>query len=192
MKDFISVVDVAVATASHAVLMMTGVVRMEVRWAEVIPTLSIASRIPHPESPALAAYVDVTGDQPGHGLLLFELADALVLCDLMLGRPVGEGQSLGEMENSALQELANIVTSSYVNAIADYLDCVLHPHPPAFAYDMAGAIVQQTLCACAQLQSQAFSIATKFLYDDRSMDGLFLYIPDEVNGKYLERVDACG
>lgn len=191
MKNFNEVVKSAVTTASNAVLMMTGSVHMAIRWAEVIPTLSIASRIENPEAPSVAAYIDVTGDFPGHGLLLFEISDALVLCDLMLGRKTGERQQIDELENSALLELANIVGSSYVNAIADFLGCALHPNPPAFAYDMAAAIVQQTLCACANLQFETYSIATSFVYQQRSMNGLFLFIPDQEIAAMTERNEAC-
>lgn len=191
MKEFQKVVEAAVKTASDAVLMMTGAVHMEIRWAEVIPALSIASHIQHPEAPAIAAYINITGDMPGHGLLLFEEADACLLCDLMLGRTAGEGTLMGDLEHSALLELANIVTSSYVNAIANYNDCSLHPHPPAFAFDMAGAIVEQTLSACADLQNQTYSIATMFMFQDRSMNGLFLYIPDETGRKEQISVDTC-
>ncbi len=179
MQGFDVIARLAVDTASDAVYILTGAVRMEVRWAEVIPTLRIASRIQHPEAPATAAYVNITGDIPGHGLLLFELADALLLCDLLLGQTEGCAKEMGELETSALLELANIVTSSYINAIADYEGCSLYPSPPAFAFDMAGAILQQTLCACAHLQTQTYSIATRFIYHHRCMDGLFLYIPDD-------------
>ena len=178
MTDFKQVVELAVQSASDALLKLTGLVHMETRWAEIVPTLSITDRLEHLETPALAAYIDVSGGQTGRGLFLVNSADAMILADLIIGRTVGETTSFGELELSALLEMANIVTSSYINAIADYLGCILNPNPPAFACDMAGAILQQTICACAAVQSNTFCVATKLTYTDHDIDGLFLYFPD--------------
>ncbi len=178
MNEFEHVVELAVKSASDALLQLTGSVHMETRWAEILPTLSIAGRVEHPETRSLAAYIDISGEQPGRGLLLINADDAMILVDLVLGKTPGETTDFGELELSALLEMANIVTSNYINAIADYLGCTLHPNPPAFACDMAGAILQQTICACAAVQSSTFCVATRMTYTGHDIDGLFLYFPD--------------
>lgn len=179
--EFLKVAKLGLANAAKAVrILLSDSISMNVVWAGSMPMSQFGDVAGNPEDMVIGAYVRVTGNMPGHSLLVFARQDALVLSDLALCQPIGTTTELGEMEESIVQEIANILTSSYLTAIADYYHFTLLPDPPLTAIDMAGAIVQNVLLNSGQLDSETLSIVTKFRIKNKTMNGFFLYIPETI------------
>lgn len=100
-----------------------------------------------PELPVLASYVTFGGDAEGQLLILFRpdsietIADYLP-AEALRGLTPDETPSMVE---SILLEIANVVGSSVLNAVADGSGLRISPTPPVLVRDMAGAILGSAL-----------------------------------------------
>lgn len=181
LRSFLAAAKSGVKKASVAVDQMSAsAVRLDVISAGVAPTSTLAEIVGNPEDSVVGVYIEVTGDIPGHALLVFSCDGALPLVDMLIGQPIGTAKEMGDMEKSVIQEVGNIVTSSYLNALSDYYSCSLLPSPPSVAVDMASAVVDSVLINTGHFDEDTVSIVTRFAGSDLTLRGFFLYIPEIV------------
>lgn len=176
---FLRLAEEGLANAARSLeILLSHRLQMDVLWVGSVPTARLSELSGNPEDLVVGAYVHVNGDLPGHALLLFPLANALKLADLALGQPVGTSCELGQMEESVVQEVANILTSSYITALADHHGIALLPDPPLTAVDMAAAMVDNVLLNSGQFEPETLGIVTRFRSASEVVDGFFLYVPE--------------
>lgn len=181
LGSFMMVAKSGVKKAAEALRTMSAsAVRLEVISAGVSPTSRLSEVAGNPEDLVIGVYIGVEGEMPGHALLLFPYECALALVDMVTGREVGSTSHVDEMEQSVLQEIGNIVTASYLNALSDYYRCVLLPTPPSLAVDMCAAVIDSVLLNTGRFEEDTISVVTKFAGVKRSLRGFFLYIPELV------------
>jgi len=181
LSSFHTAARSGVKKASQAVAAMSASeLRLDVISAGVAPTSRLAEVAGSPEDLVVGVYITVSGDIPGHALLVFPYESALLLADILLGRPLGTTTRLDDMETSLVQEVGNIVTSAYLNALSDFYRCSLMPSPPGLAVDMAAAVIDSVLLNTGRFDEDTISIVTKFTGVRRSLRGFFLYIPEIV------------
>jgi chemotaxis protein CheC len=179
LSSFHTAARSGVKKACQAVSAMSAsALRLYVISAGVAPTARLAEIAGDPEDLVVGVYITVSGDIPGHALLVFPYQSALLLTDILLGRPPGSTAHLDEMEQSVIQELGNIVTSSYLTALSDFYRCTLMPSPPGLAVDMAAAVIDSVLLNTGRFDEDTINIVTKFTGAQRSLRGFFLYIPE--------------
>ena len=108
--------------------------------------------------------------------LLDEESARKLLSDMMLGQEVGN--LTDELPMSAMMEVGNIISSSYLNALSFFSNLTIIPSTPAFAYDMAGAILGTILYEVSELSDQVLLIETDFLGNGEAIRGHFFVLPD--------------
>ena len=123
-------------------------------------------------------FLRVYGKAPGNILFLMPRENAFYLVDDLMGRPHGTTQALEPMDESALKEVGNILTGSYLNAFFHFTNISMIPSIPSLAIDMAGAILNVVLVQLGQMGDKAMVIETKFLAEDDSVNGHFFLVPD--------------
>ncbi len=84
-------------------------------------------------------YLAVDGDITGSIMFLLEKDSAMHLVGKLMGMPTSEDGTFSEMEISALQEIGNIITGSYLNSLSAMTGLKIIPSIPALSIDMAGA-----------------------------------------------------
>ncbi|RME41161.1 MAG: hypothetical protein D6788_01810, partial [Planctomycetota bacterium] len=112
--------------------------------------------------------------------------DALKLADLLLGREVGTGTAIGDMERSCLEETGNIITSAFVNSWATWLDVRIGPSSPSFVLDLPQAVLQSVISEQAALGDEIFFARTDFLVDDQWLEWVFLLLPSPSAMRLIE------
>lgn len=179
LSDFHTAARSGVKKAAEAVSMMSSsALRLDVISAGVAPTARLSEIAGNPEDLVAGVYITVEGELPGHALLVFPYESALSLVDILMSKPSGTTKRLGEMEESVIQEIGNIVTSSYLTALSDFYRCSLLPSPPSVAVDMAAAVIDSVLLNTGRFDEDTISIVTKFAGVRKSLRGFFLYIPE--------------
>lgn len=179
LSDFHTAARSGVRKAAEAISAMSAsAVRLDVISAGVAPTARLSEVAGNPEDLVVGVYITVTGDVPGHALLVFPYESALALVDILMSKPVGATRRMDEMEESVIQEVGNIVTSSYLTALSDFYRCDMLPSPPSVAIDMAAAVIDSVLLNTGKFDEDTISIVTKFAGVRRSLRGFFLYIPE--------------
>ena len=142
------------------------------------------------ESLVLGAYLTISGDITGHVMLLFPERRALECVDLMCGQPAGTTTEPDELAESAIGELGNIVGSAFVNALADDLNLILHPSPPAILHDMAIALVQTVYAEVLSQGGDVVMMDAVFEDEKGRTAGLLIVAPDPVSSERLQGVAA--
>lgn len=163
---------------------------MNVPRVALVPIEDVPDLVGGPESLIVAVFLRVYGKAPGNILFLMPRENAFYMVDDLMGRPHGTTQSLDEMDISALKEVGNILTGSYLNAFFHFTHISMLPSIPAFAMDMAGAILNVVLVQLGQMGDHAMVIETKFLAEDDSINGHFFLVPDP--GSLSTLVKAVG
>jgi len=130
-----------------------------------------------PETVVAAVFLRVEGDVPGSLFFLMDLATARRLLSALLGASPGEG-GFNEMESSALQEIGNILSGSYLSSLADLTGLRLQPSIPALAIDMAGALLSVGLHEVGRFGDMALVIDTTFAEGEDVLDSHFVLIPE--------------
>ena len=119
-------------------------------------------------------YLGVQGDIKGSILFLLEKESAQKLVERLLGTP-SSGDELSEMEQSALKEIGNIITASYLNSLSTLTNLVIYPSVPALSIDMAGAILSVSAIEFGTMGDKLLLIQTQFF---EGLDGYFILVPD--------------
>ena len=151
---------------------------MNVPKVSLIPIEEVPDLVGGPDSLIVAIFLRVYGKAPGNILFLMPKKNAFYLVDDLMGRPHGTTQTLDAMDESALKEIGNILTGSYLNSFFHFTNISMIPSIPSLAIDMAGAILNVVLVQLGQMGDHAMVIETKFLAEDDSVNGHFFLVPD--------------
>lgn len=121
-------------------------------------------------------YLVVEGDISGSIMFLLEENSAKTLVGKLMGTtPTDEGFS--EIEISALKEIGNIITGSYLSSLSTLTGLKIIASIPDISIDMAGAILSVPAIEFGTLGDKILLIATEFT-DDVKLEGYFILVPD--------------
>ena len=148
-------------------------VDMTVPAVNIVPFDDIFSKI-GVEEVVIGVIVRVLGDTPGNILFTLEKEVALKIISSLIGQ---HQEQITEIGNSALCEIGNIISSSYMNAIAKLTNLLLMPSVPAVTLDMMGAILSTTFIESGQFDEYVLDLETQFLQENQKISGHFYYIP---------------
>ncbi|HEY3274673.1 MAG TPA: chemotaxis protein CheW [Methanocella sp.] len=127
----------------------------------------------------------------GYLYTIFSERSAANIVDTLLGQPQGTTTVIGEMEQSAIMEVGNILASSFCDAIAEFLGIVLLPSPPNFVNDMVSAIIQSSLIEISMIADDAILFRTDLTDEQQIFDGYVILFPNpEMLDRMLSILDA--
>lgn len=106
------------------------------------------------------------------------LIDNLLNPDRAAADKKSEGEALTEMELSAITEVGNILTSSYLNAISELLNKRIGTSVPFLSIDMAGAILSVPAIEFSKVSDKVLFVESNFKFDNIDTRGYFLLVPD--------------
>ena len=93
-----------------------------------------------------------------------------------------EKAQVTEIGASALQELGNILSGSYLSALSDFTKLNIYPSVPALCVDMVGAIISFGLVELSQISDYVIVIDTAINEEEmgngKSVHGHFFLLPD--------------
>ncbi len=121
--------------------------------------------------------LSVTGDMTGIMMFVLDNHAARQLVNILLGSD-STSLEFDEMELSALKEIGNILTGSYLNALAGLTNLKILPSIPELAIDMAGAILSVPAIEFGKVGDSVLYIETEFSEGITKVFGDFLLIPD--------------
>ena len=130
-------------------------------------------------------YLAVEGDIDGSIMFLSGIKSAKTLVNkLMMQQPSDDSEGFTEIELSALQEIGNIITGSYLNSMSMLTNLKMIPSVPYIAVDMAGAILSVPAIEFGMMGDYIMLIETKF-FDDSDLNGYFILLPDMESWKKI-------
>jgi chemotaxis protein CheC len=127
-----------------------------------------------------SVFLRIEGDAPGSMFFILPLHQA----EKYIGQ-LTKNQSFSfseeqdnELALSALQELGNILSGSYLSSLSDFTKLSLYPSVPALSIDMVGAVISFGLLELSQVSDYAIVV-------DTALDEEDAQLPDSVNGHFF-------
>jgi chemotaxis protein CheC len=159
-------------------LMLNKPIDMSVPKVRILGFEEVSDVVGGAEQIVVAIFLRVEGDAPGNLFFILSIESAKSLLRRLAGINVSENDTFNEMEISALNEIGNILSGSYLSSLADFTNLSMYPTVPSLAIDMAGAILSYGLLQYGDMGDDALLIDTKFVEGDQVVDGQFFLIPD--------------
>lgn len=122
-------------------------------------------------------YLGVQGDITGSIMFLLEEKSAHDLVSKLMGTKVENDKEFNEMEISALKEIGNIITGSYLSSLSSLTNLTIIASVPDLSIDMAAAILSVPAIEFGVLGDKILMIQTAFT-DDMELNGYFILVPD--------------
>lgn len=163
------------ALSSLAQLLNEEKITMDVPNATLVPLQDVPEFLGGAELPVAGVYIASAGDIQLTILFVIPLESALNLISILL--PTAQ-RNLDALELSALLEVGNILTSSYLTALSLMTDLLLLPSPPAIAVDMSGAIISTVMAEARVLDDELVLLQTTLNSRQKRITGHILIIPD--------------
>ena len=135
------------------------------------------------EKPLAAVLVNVASDEV-NGMMMFlvELENANALVGSLMQQKV---EVLGEIEFSALKEIGNILTGSYMRSLSDMLGITIDMSVPYLSVDMAGSILSVPAIEFAKVSDEVLFIESVFDSDEGDLSGYFILAPDQQSFRFI-------
>ncbi len=123
-------------------------------------------------------YFSVTGQISGSIFLSLSSSESLRLANILTCRKETQTESLDEMGLSALKELGNILSGSYIRILSQELKLKIKYSIPGFASDMLGAIFDEILARLFLEAETAVIMESEFIMRGEIYRGhLILILP---------------
>lgn len=168
--------------ASHAANSLSTIIGkqvvIEVPSLEMIPVERIPSYVGGHEELATGVFLKYQGDLDATFMVLFPYKASLELVDVMMGREVGSTTELSDMDVSVIQEVGSIMASHFANALSDFLGFKVVPTFPAFACDMAGAMLDFLTVNIGQKADETIFFSTTFYSPSGEIQGYLFLAPE--------------
>ncbi len=130
------------------------------------------------EIEVIGILLNVSGDLTGNMMFTLDIRAARTLVNILLGDETKTSLEFDEMELSALKEIGNILTASYLSALSTLTNLKILPSVPELAKDMAGAILSVPAIEFGKVGDSVLYIETEFSEGITKVLGDFLLIPD--------------
>ncbi len=129
--------------------------------------------------------LSLEGDIKGTVLFIFAEQSTYNLIDMLLGQESGSTRELDDMGESAVEEIGNVLTGSFLNAIGGMTGLTMTTSVPMFAFDMMGAILSASLVAGGHWDDKVLVIETLFFQNTEQIKGHFFLVPETGSLKTL-------
>lgn len=121
----------------------------------------------------------IVGDICGHMLVIFERDHAISLIDLLIGDAFGSPTTtLTEMGISALNEVASVMSGSFLRVLSDILNKILKMTPPDFSAGMSKRV--SDFVVRHSIKEGEFTICLKsnlFVVDVGKLSVFLVFVP---------------
>lgn len=169
--------NIGMGHAVTALAQMLGeeTIFMDVPVATLVSLQDVPELMGGAELPVAGVFIASAGDIQLKILFVLPLESALNLTSLLL--PAGQKDS-EDLKLSALLEVGNILTSSYLTALSLMTGLKLLPSPPAIALDMSAAIISTVMAEARIQDDETVLMQTALNLQEKRITGQILMFPD--------------
>ena len=174
--------NIGAGNATTALATMLNIkVDMSVPNVALLPFDNISSFIGSEEQTVVGILLEIQGAIDGMMMFLFDMKSAHHLVNSLMMRDVHQDENgmadFSEMEMSALNEIGNIVSGSYLSALSGLTGMKMVSSVPALSIDMLGALLSVPAIEFGKYGDKLLMIQSEFGEDD-FVTGYFLLIPE--------------
>lgn len=173
--------------AAHAATSLSGLlgkkIDMRVPNVEMVSFTDMMELAGSSEKAVVGIYLRIEGDVEGSMFFVLPIEQA----NRFIRRLIHDEQfdfsnnPVSEIGLSAMQELGNILSGSYLSALSDFTGLKIYPSVPGLSVDMFGAIVSIGLIEISQVSDSVIVINTSIFEDElgdfEEVQGSFFLLP---------------
>jgi chemotaxis protein CheC len=169
--------NIGAGNATSALAQMLGrKVELSVPQVKLLDFKDVGGAIGGEEQIMAGIYLLIEGAITGSMMFLLKKESAGELVAMLMGQTDRDPNAeLSEIECSALKEIGNIITSSYLNALSSLTGLTVFPSVPSLCVDMAGAILSVPAIEFGMMCDKLLLIENKF---QSGADGYLILVPD--------------
>ncbi|MEK4253034.1 chemotaxis protein CheC [Ureibacillus sp. FSL K6-2830] len=172
--------------AAHAATALSDLLKkkieMRVPKVEMITFNEMMDLAGGPEKVVVGIFLRIEGDLEGSMFFILPIEQANRFIQHLIQDDLFDFQSNGSFIGmSAMQEMGNILSGSYLSALSDFLQLKMYPTVPGLSIDMFGAIISIGLIEISQVSDYVIVINTSISeegLENTEMKGHFLLLPD--------------
>jgi chemotaxis protein CheC len=166
--------EIANLGSGHAATALSGLLGRPVDVGYSEATLTVLARaideVGAPMNRSALVDTPIQGDE-GNVILIFPEESAAELCGL-LGTSIED-----ETGRSALQEVGNILSASYLNAIVEMTGLALEPDPPTVEVDLLGQMIASSAAASGNPSDPTVFMRSYLTVEGSTTTFSFLFVP---------------
>jgi chemotaxis protein CheC len=177
LDAFKEIASIATGNAATSLSILLGQrVDITIPGIAVEEVTSIPTLIGEREKKVTVLNFTIRGQFKGNIMILFSPSECLGLINMLTGQGQHDIENLSEMDLSAIKELGNIVVGAYTKVLAEGLGVKVKYSVPAFAYDMLGAIFDETVACLSSETEKAVVMESEFLIQNKLYRGYLVFI----------------
>ncbi|KJF25943.1 chemotaxis protein CheC [Clostridium aceticum] len=157
--------------------MLDKKIDMEVPNVKLLDFNDVATTLGGEESVVAGIYFNLHGDLDGNIMFLLDIVSSKILTGILMGRE-DYSRELDEMDYSALQEVGNILSGSYIASLSTLTGLNLTLSIPSLCVDMAGAILSVPAIQFGFVTDKVLLIETKLRDGNDLVKANFFLIPN--------------
>ncbi len=161
--------------------MINAKIDMSVPKVKLLGFSELAEVIGTEETVMAGILLMLEGDIDGMMMFLLEIDSARALVNSLLGKPASDVKKddieFDEMEFSAMREIGNIITGSYLSALSDLTKLTIVSSVPSLQIDLAEAILSIPAIEFSKIGDKVLLIQTQF-DNESQINGFFVLVPE--------------
>lgn len=172
--------NIGAGNATTALSTMLNIkVDMSVPKVALVDFSQISEFIGAEDQTVVGILLEMDEEISGMMMFIFDLKSAHKLVNMLMGiqQEANEAIEFGEMEQSALCEVGNIIAGSYITAISTMTNLVIGASTPGLTIDMIGALLSVPAAEFGKFGDKLLFIQSQFGEHD-CINGYFLMIPE--------------
>ncbi len=150
---------------------------MKVPNVQLLEFKDLAAVISSEDEPVMGILLEVESDIAGSMMFFLELDSAHYLVNKLMMKDLDSRDEFNEIELSALKEIGNIISGSYLSALSSLTNMTITSSIPYLCIDMAGAILSVPAIEFGKYGDKALLIQTEF-GDEVRINGYFILLPE--------------
>lgn len=131
-----------------------------------------------PEEITAGVLVRLSGQISGIMLSVQPIEFVNLVLESVMDKGITNYEQLSELEHSALNEVGNIMISTFINALSGLADVNIDLTVPAYTVDMQGAILAVPMAEYGGQSDYIMTIGGNFVCDNRQVPCRLLLSPD--------------
>ncbi len=150
---------------------------------KLVPISDMPEVLGGAEKVVAAGMLHIAGDIGGYLLIIFDLEQADGVISLLLGRKPRRRKTprrrFSAMDKSVLTETFNIMSGSYLTAVAEFTNLRTTQSVPYFCMDMVGAIISAASVEVGKFGDYAVLFKSQLYNENECINSDLILLPDE-------------
>ena len=131
-----------------------------------------------PETVMVATLLFISGGIDGMIMFLLPINTACELVNMLMQTDIKSYEEIDEMGFSVIDEISNIMSASFVTAIAHMTDLKINISPPQATLDMLASIISVPSIYFAEVSDKLLLIQNELKVEDKKISTSVILLPD--------------